>query len=125
MEPQLYVELDTDLQTEKFREWVGREFARDYGLEYPMPPDSYNGSTTPPFPAWTYTWFYWTSDAAADKAKQGGGTVFVLDDDVVRFATQEQTLSDGVAYSYDIATNAKTAEQLSELGQAAIAPVGP
>jgi hypothetical protein len=137
MDPQTYVEFDTNLQVAQFEEWVGREYCRTYhaaavlaefagapfaqayfandGAEYPYPPDAYYGAGEPGPEA--YTWFY---TRAVPKAAAGG--VFMLYDDILTFATQAQVLSNGATYSFDIANNQKTADQLSPAGQAAITP---
>lgn len=114
MTPQTYVEFDSDLQAALFREWTGREWGR-----------SINATTYPVEEDGAFTWFYWTTDSASWHPKPNGGGVIELDDDVVAFATQEQTLSDGRVYSFDIAGNAKTATQLSAEGQTALIPPQP
>lgn len=121
MDPKQYVETDTDLQAAQCREWMGREYCRANNMTaYPGPPDTWPGMhATPPLPppANSYTLYY-----TDPLPKIGGGGVFELDDDVLAFATQAQTLSDGNSYILDLAANAKTAAQLSAAGQAAITP---
>lgn len=141
MDPQLYLEFDSNLNAARAEEGIGRcaaaaQVARlnaalvlleqepiwPLGL-YPMPPEEYNNAPYPDFangypPAAAFTWFY---DRCKPKAGEGAGGVFVLDDAVVAFLTS-QTLSDGSTWSVDLQAEAKTAEQLSAAGQAAIAP---
>jgi hypothetical protein len=126
MDPQTYVELSTDLQSAQFREWAGREFARsipaDYGV-HGIAPTTWPGSdNTPPTdpPLDSYTLWY-----CDPHPKVGGGAVYKLDDAIVGFATQAQTLSDGHEYFCDLATLAVTFEQLSPEGQAAATPAPP
>jgi hypothetical protein len=111
-----YVEFETNLQCAKFEEWVGREYARDYPAVYPVPPDEWIGPPPSPPPE-AYTWFY---SRCAMKPVAGG--VFTVDDDVRRFATEEQTLSDGAAYNFDIEENEVPFEELTPEGQAAVTP---
>jgi hypothetical protein len=129
MDPQTYIECDTNLQTAAFEEWLGREYGRDYQtannltVEYPIPPDNHTGppptepNSNPPPEAWTYYYV-----RAKMKAIAGTGGVVPLDDEIVRFATQTQTLSNGNTYFLDISANAKTFEQLSAAGQVAVTP---
>lgn len=118
MTPQLYVELSTNLEVAAFEEWLGREWARMwYAPEpavYPVPPETWIGPPAEPPPE-AYNWYY--SHAVA-MAPTGG--VYVLDDDVMAFATAAQTLSNGQSYSYDLANEAKTWEQLSAAAQAVL-----
>ena len=127
MTPQLYIEFETKLQAAQFDEWVGREYVRDaahapWGNTYPLPPDEWDNTVPPwdpgnPPPPESFTWFYTSSVPTL-----GNGAVHVLYDDEVRFATQEQTLSNGLSYSFDITGNAKTFERLSPQAQAAVTP---
>lgn len=121
MTPQTYIETDSDLQAAQIREWLGREYGRSVNIEaYPIPPDSWPGMhNTPPTepPPYSFTLYY-----IDPIAKAGGGGVFELDDDILAFATGEQILSNGLTFSYDIATNQKTLEQLTAAGQAAVSP---
>lgn len=138
MTPQLYLELPTNLNVAACEEWLGREYARDYhatavansyanaafaeayfangGAEYPYPPDSWIGPPSEPPPE-AYTFFYLR---AMPMANTGG--VIVLDDQIVRFATQHQTLSNGEDYFLDVTANAKTVDQLSAAAVVAITP---
>ena len=116
MEPQLYLEMDTPLQTEACKEWIGREYARSVNSEWPVPPDSYSGPQPPPPSTYTRWWL-----VPAMKPNDQGG-VFTLDDDTMNFATQPQTLSDGNEYDLDLPTVAKTFEQLSPAAQLLLNP---
>ena len=118
MVPEPYGELDSNSDVAKLEQWVARRYVHELNNPsgcntYPLPPDS---GPTPPE---SFTWLY---DRCHMKAGNGG--VFILDDDVVRFATvnDTETLSDGTVYSYDIGTLAKTAEQLSAAGAVATIP---
>lgn len=123
MTPQTYIETGTDLQAAQFREWAGREYARANTRAYPIPPDEWPGMhNVPPDPIPLGAYTLWWCDPMP---KIGGGGVFKLDDELVGFATQAQTLSDGNAYFCDLATEAKTLEALSAAGQAAATPTPP
>jgi hypothetical protein len=125
MTPQLYIELDTNLEIAKLEEWIGREYCRSVPCDYPQAPTEWDGMP-PPWPpenqppANAYTYFYTHA-----KAKDGNGGVYKLDDAVIGFATQAQALSDGSSYSLDLTANAKTFEQLTPAGQVAATPSGP
>lgn len=119
MTPQLYLELDSNIEIARLEEWIGREYARSISASaYPVPPDNWIGPPVEPPPE-AFTWFY--SRAVPYGANISGG-VYLLYDDVVAFATQAQTLSDGESYSLDIVANAKTYEQLSAAAQAVMPP---
>jgi len=114
VEPQTYVELETNIEVARFEEWVGREYARSLAAAYPVPPDQWIGPPALPPPE-AFTWFYTRA-----MARVPNGGVYLLYDDVVAFATQAQTLTDGTSYSYDIGANARTYAQLTAAGQAAV-----
>jgi hypothetical protein len=127
MDPQMYIELASNLEVAAFEEWVGREYARSIASpHYPVWPDTWDGEP-PPWaaenypPPETFTYFYTRCVLKGAPMVDAGG-IYVLYDDVVTFATQAQTLSNGQSYSYDIAANMKTFEQLSPLGQTAVTP---
>jgi hypothetical protein len=123
MTPQTFIEMATDLQAAQFHEWAGREYARSVSRPYPIPPESWPGSDEEPptaIPLYAYT--LWWSDPIP---KLGGGAVYKLDDELVGFATQPQTLSDGHEYFCDLAIEAKTFAQLSPEGQLAATPPPP
>lgn len=123
MTPQLYIETGTDLQAAQFREWAGRELARSASRAYPIPPDTWPGMhNVPPSPIPLDLYTLWECDPIP---KIGGGAVFKLDDDLMGFGTQAQTLSDGNAYFCDLSTEAKTLEALSAEGQIAATPPPP
>jgi hypothetical protein len=114
-----YLEFDTNLQVAACEEYLGREYARDAGSEYPIPPFQWIGPPAEPPPeAWTYYYVRATM-------KSGAGGVIKLDDEIVRFATQPRTLSNGQEYSLDLQAQAKSLEQLSDAGRAAVAPPAP
>lgn len=121
MEPQLYLEFETNLQTVSCEEWLGREYGRvdcPWGNgDYPIPP--YSSPNTPPFPE-EYTWWY-----SRAKMKAAAGGVIVLDDDIMRFATQPQVLSNGQEYFVDLTIVPVEYAALSEAGKAALAPPPP
>jgi hypothetical protein len=118
MDPQKYIETATDLQAAQLREYFGREYGRHIGASaYPIPPDRWPGMPAAPPPPDSYTLYY-----LDPRPKLGGGGVFVLDDDVLAFATQAQTLSDGALFSIDVAGSSQILAQLTAAGQAAVAP---
>jgi hypothetical protein len=124
MDPQLYVELDTDLLVAAAREAFGRKYFLSFDppvTAYPKPPDSWPGmNDEPPEPAPLigFTWYY-----VDPYPKLGGGGVFKLDDDMLIFVTTATVeLSDGNSWSIDLGTEAKTFEQLSVAGQVAVTP---
>lgn len=121
MDPVRYVEFETDLQTAAFAEWLGRCWAADMGKPYPIPPDAWTGPPDEPPPE-VYE-RYWL----AAKPKAGGGGVFTLDDDTMRFAppTAVQTLSDGHDYATNIQAIWKLWAELSPQAQAALTPPPP
>lgn len=137
METQLYLEFDTALLCARAEEGFGRCYAATESVRrpdlwpspvYPQPPESYNGAEYPGYangqpPPEAYASFY-----SRCKPKAGGsvqsdyGGVFVLDDFSIGML-QPQTLSDGQAWSVNLETDAKTFEQLSAEGQAAVTEV--
>lgn len=125
MDTQLYLEFDTDLQLAAAEEWIGREYGRVDCAEwsqgqYPIPP--YSSPNDPPL-ASEYTWKYAQTKL---KAPAGSGGVLFLDDEILRFATQPQTLSNGQTFGpLDFASNARTFAQLSDAGKEALAPPPP
>lgn len=124
MDPQLYIEVDTDLQAARLREYFGRAYFLSVNVTaYPMPPTEWPGmnDTPPAEPAIdSYTWY-----CIDPMPKIGGGGVFKLDDAVVAFSTSAITLSDGNPCSIDIGTAGKTFEQLSVQGKIAVTPPPP
>lgn len=121
MDPQKYVETDTDLQAAQLREYFGREYGRHIAASaYPIPPDTWPGMPSAPPPPDSYTLYY-----LDPRPKVGGGGVFVLDDDVIAFATMPQTLSDGNVFSIDLESASKVLSELTPEGQAAVTPTPP
>lgn len=131
MDQQLYLDLDTDLMVAQIEEWIGREYGRDLGrTEYPIPPDHWYDGTgrdvprvewIPPVGPPVESWLWFATRAVPKPNNQVGG-VIILTDDILRYATQAQTLSDGTTFSFNISANAKTADALSPSGLAAITP---
>jgi hypothetical protein len=116
MDPQTYIECDTNLEVAAVEEWIGREYARSLSSVYPVPPETWIGPPTEPPPE-AFTFFY---VRATPKAANGG--VLVMYDAVLAFATQAQQLSTGQSFSYDLVNNQKTYEQLSEAAKTALPP---
>jgi hypothetical protein len=92
--------------------------------DYPIWPDPpWPGSDDePPAPPPVGSYTLWWCDP---KPKLGGGGVFKLDDELVAFATQPQTLSDRHEFFCDITAEAKEFSQLSPEGQVAATPPPP
>jgi hypothetical protein len=140
MDPQLYLEFETNLEVAAFEEWLGREWARQWlseciasnwvdkayaqahyantGEFYPIPPDYLAPGIPDPPPPDVWTWYY-----SRAKPLPGSGGVFVLYDHIMSFTgiVNLHTLSTGQTYSIDIAANAKTYEQLSVAAQTVLA----
>jgi len=106
MTPQLYIELDTEAELLRWEEWACRCYAADNSAPFPIPDD-------PPSTGLTYLYLQ-----GLRKANDAGGVVR-LDDELMRFATtSEVTMTDESTYSFDLAANAKTHDQLSAEAQA-------
>jgi hypothetical protein len=104
MEPQLFVEFDTEAELLMWEQWCCRCYALDNNVAYPIPDD-------PPSTGLTYVYI-------EGARKPEGGGVAKLNDDSVRFAvTTEFTMTDASTYAFDIAASAKTFAQLSEAGK--------
>lgn len=147
MNPQLYLEYETDLQVAKAEEYLGREYARTW---YEQSTASVDGQGQPKTP-WAgqpvaYEWIvtlghpYYPqppdtgptplqpeqlqSYYCRAKPKPGGGGVITLTDEALAWTTP-QLLSDGTTYSIDFQAEQKTFEQLSAAGQVAVTPPDP
>lgn len=144
MEPQLYLEYETDLQVAKAEEYIGREYARTW-YEQSISELDWNNQPKEPWagqPA-AYDWIvvkenpYYPQPpdtgpipiaresfqpyyCRATKKSGGGGVITMLDEILVW--TQTQTLSDGTTYSIDYQADMVPFEELSSEGQLAINP---
>ena len=147
MDPQLYLEYETDLQVAKAEEYVGREYVRVW---YEQSAASVDGNGQPKEP-WAgqpvaYEWIFDLNNppypqppdtgptpltreqlqpyyVRATRKAGGGGVIAVLDEMLAW--TQPQTMSDGTTYSIDYQAEMKTFEQLSAEAQAALTPSSP
>jgi hypothetical protein len=114
MDPQLYIEIDTEAELLHWEEWACRCYAADNNVVFPIPDD-------PPSLGLTYLYLQGTRKPGED-----AGGVVRLDDELMRFAvTTEFTLTDETVYAFDIVANAKTYEQLSEAGKLLYPPYVP
>jgi hypothetical protein len=105
MNPQKYVEFDTEAELLKWEEWCCRKYAAANSVEFPIPDD-------PPSTGLTYLYLQ-------GKRKPSGGGVVRLDDDAMGFCdTAEVILTDSSAYSFDLAARAVPNSGLSDEGKA-------
>lgn len=105
MDPQKYIEFDTEAELLQWEEWACRKYAADNSVAFPIPDD-------PPSTGLTYLYLQGVR-------KPGGGGVVRLDNDVMRFGdTTPETLTDSTSYSYDLSAEAVEREGLSEDGKA-------
>lgn len=112
-----YIELTTDDELEQALEWLGRVYARKNGLPYPMVPDWWSPGRQPDDPSTIGQRYY---RAPMVKEDDDSGGVIEVDDTMLSWAADAETLSDGTSYTLDVQTRKKPLLLCSVKGRRAV-----